>query len=180
MSFMDAVEVECSACSGTRFKPEVLQYLYKEKNIVEIMEMTVAEATEFFEAKDVRNKLKYLETVGLGYLTLGQPLSTLSGGECQRLKIAKELNKKGNIYILDEPTTGLHMANVANLLEIIDQLVKKGNTVLAIEHNLDVIRQADWLIDLGPEGGSGGGEILYEGPPAGILGCERSMTGKYL
>src|SRR5690606_31466628 len=118
--------------------------------------------------------------VGLGYLSLGQPLNTLSGGECQRLKLAKELNKKGNIYILDEPTTGLHMSDVSNILDIINKLVKKGNTVIVIEHNLDVIRRSDWIIDLGPDGGTGGGEILYEGPPAGILECERSITAKYL
>jgi len=180
MSFMDAVEVECSDCSGTRFKPEVLQYHYKEKSIVDIMEMTVHEALEFFESADIKRKLTSLETVGLGYLTLGQPLSTLSGGECQRLKVAKELNKKGNIYILDEPTTGLHMADVKNILAIINKLVEKGNTVIVIEHNTDVIRSADWIIDLGPDGGSDGGEILYEGTPQDIFGCDRSITAKYL
>ena len=180
MSFMDKVEVVCSECNGSRFKQDVLQYLYKGKNIVDVMEMTVAEAVEFFEAKDIRNKLKSLALVGLDYLTLGQPLSTLSGGECQRLKLGKELNKKGNIYILDEPTTGLHMSDVSNILRIIDKLVEKGNTVVVIEHNLDVIRRSDWIIDLGPDGGIGGGEILYEGPPAGIMNCERSVTARYL
>ena len=180
MSFMDAIEIQCDDCLGTRFKPEVRGYQYKEKNIVDIMEMTVAEALEFFEAKDINRKLTSLETVGLGYLTLGQPLSTLSGGECQRLKIAKELNRKGNIYILDEPTTGLHMADVKNVLAIINKLVAKGNTVIVIEHNTDVIRSADWLIDLGPDGGAGGGEILYEGTPGEIFNCKRSITAKYL
>ncbi|WP_163139891.1 excinuclease ABC subunit UvrA [Bacillus sp. 22-7] len=180
LSFMDAMEVECSDCHGSRFRQDVLQYLYKGKNIVEIMEMSIADAVEFFEAKDIQRKLKALETVGLGYLSLGQPLNTLSGGECQRLKLAKELNTKGSIYILDEPTTGLHMSDVSNILEIINKLVEKGNTVIVIEHNLDVIRKSDWIVDLGPDGGAGGGEILYEGPPAGILECERSVTAQHL
>ncbi len=180
LSFMDKMEMECSECHGDRYKQEVLQYLYKEKNIVEIMEMSVAEAVEFFEAKDIQRQLKSMETVGLGYLSLGQPLNTLSGGESQRLKLAKELNKKGNIYILDEPTTGLHSSDISNILLIIEKLVEKGNTVIVIEHNLDVIRNSDWIIDLGPNGGTGGGEILYEGPPAGIKNCERSITAKYI
>jgi len=180
MSFMDSVEVECPECQGTRFKADVLKYLYKGKNIVDIMDMTIAEATQFFEDAAIKRKLASMETVGLGYLTLGQPLNTLSGGECQRLKIAKELNKKGNIYILDEPTTGLHMADVENILVIINKLVQKGNTVIVIEHNTDVIRSADWIIDLGKDGGSAGGEIVYEGVPSGILECEASITGKYL
>ena len=180
MSFMDSVEVQCDDCLGTRFKTEVLQYQYKEKNIVDIMEMTVAEGLEFFESNDIKRKLASLKTVGLSYLTLGQPLNTLSGGECQRLKVAKELNKKGNIYLLDEPTTGLHMADVKNILSIINKLVEKGNTVVVIEHNTDVIRSADWIIDLGPDGGEGGGEVLYEGIPNEISRCERSVTAKYL
>ncbi len=180
LSFMDKTDMECSECNGNRYKQEVLQYLYKEKNIVEIMEMSVADAVDFFEAKDIQRQLKSMETVGLGYLSLGQPLNTLSGGESQRLKLAKELNKKGNIYILDEPTTGLHLSDVSNILLIIEKLVEKGNTVIVIEHNLDVIRNSDWIIDLGPDGGTGGGEVLYEGPPAGLLDCERSVTAKYI
>jgi len=180
MSFMDAVEILCDDCQGTRFKAEVLQYRYKDKNIVEIMSMTVNEALEFFEARSIKGKLVNLETVGLGYLTLGQPLNTLSGGECQRLKVAKELNKKGNIYILDEPTTGLHMADVENMLGIINKLVEKGNTMIVIEHHTDVIRCADWIIDLGPDGGTAGGEILYEGKVAEIFSCQASITAKYL
>lgn len=180
LSFMDVMEVECSDCNGSRFKQDVLQYLYKGKNIVEIMEMSVTEALDFFEVKSIQTKLKSMNTVGLGYLSLGQPLNTLSGGECQRLKLAKELNTKGNIYILDEPTTGLHMSDVSNILRIINKLVDKGNTVVVIEHHLDVIRNCDWIIDLGPDGGTAGGEILYEGPPMGILDCERSVTAKYL
>lgn len=180
LSFMDKMEVECSECNGTRYRQDVLHYLYKRKNIVEIMEMTVTDALDFFEAKDIQTKLKGLNTVGLGYLSIGQPLNTLSGGECQRLKLAKELNKKGNIYILDEPTTGLHMSDVTNILTIINKLIDKGNTVIVIEHNLDVIRNSDWIIDLGPNGGTGGGEILYEGPPEGIVNCERSVTAQYI
>ena len=180
LSFMDKTDMECSECNGNRYKQEVLQYLYKEKNIVEIMEMSVADAVDFFEAKDIQRQLKSMETVGLGYLSLGQPLNTLSGGESQRLKLAKELNKKGNIYILDEPTTGLHLSDVSNILLIIEKLVEKGNTVIVIEHNLDVIRNSDWIIDLGPDGGTGGGKILYEGPPAGLIDCERSVTAKYI
>jgi excinuclease UvrABC ATPase subunit len=180
LSFMDKMEVTCSECNGTRYKQEVLQYLYKGKNIVDIMEMTISEALSFFEAKDINKKLEALHSVGLGYLTLGQPLNTLSGGECQRLKLAKELNTKGNIYILDEPTTGLHMSDISNIITIINALVDKGNTVIVIEHNLDVIRQSDWIIDLGPNGGSAGGKIMYEGKLEGILSCEQSITAKYL
>ena len=180
LSFMDKTDMECSECNGNRYKQEVLQYLYKGKNIVEIMEMSVADAVDFFEAKDIQRQLKSMETVGLGYLSLGQPLNTLSGGESQRLKLAKELNKKGNIYILDEPTTGLHLSDVSNILLIIEKLVEKGNTVIVIEHNLDVIQGSDWIIDLGPDGGTGGGDVLYEGPPAGLLDCERSVTAKYI
>ena len=179
MSFMDKVETECSECGGNRYRHDVLEYLYKEKNIVDVMDMTVQEALEFFE-KDVRSKLKSLETVGLSYLTLGQPLSTLSGGECQRLKLAKELKTGGQIYILDEPTTGLHLSDVSNIIGIINELVDKGNTVIVIEHNVDVIRQSDWIIDIGPEGGTKGGQILYEGPPAGIKQVEESITAKYI
>ena len=121
-----------------------------------------------------------METVGLGYLSLGQPLNTLSGGESQRLKLAKELNKKGNIYILDEPTTGLHLSDVSNILLIIEKLVEKGNTVIVIEHNLDVIRNSDWIIDLGPDGGTGGGKFSYEGPPAGLIDWSVLSTAKYI
>ena len=180
LSFMDKVEVECSACGGKRFKPEVLQYLFKNRTIVDVMDMTIDEALEFFEEKEIRAKLKGLATVGLGYLTLGQPLSTVSGGESQRLKLARELSKQGNIYILDEPTTGLHLSDIETIIAIIQKLVNKGNTVVVIEHNVDVMRQCDWIIDIGPESGNGGGEILYEGPPAGIKTAPRSITAKYI
>ncbi len=180
LSFMDTINIVCSECEGKRFKKEVLEYRYKGKNIVDVMDMTISEAFEFFDSKDINNKLKSIVDVGLGYMTLGQPLNSLSGGECQRLKIAKELNKKGNIYILDEPTTGLHMSDIENILSIINKLVKKGNTVLVIEHNIEIIKNADWIIDLGPDGGSRGGEILYEGEPSGIINCERSFTKNYI
>ncbi len=180
LSFMDVVRTECEECGGTRFKSEVLAYRLGGKNIVDVMAMTVAEASDFFEHKDVSSKLKSIMDVGLHYMTLGQPLNTLSGGECQRLKLARELNKKGNIYILDEPTTGLHMSDIDYILDIIQRLVKKGNTVIVIEHNLDMIRNADWVVDLGPDGGSGGGEVLYEGPPLPLKDCARSITGRFI
>ncbi|MGL4820190.1 MAG: ATP-binding cassette domain-containing protein, partial [Bacilli bacterium] len=180
LAFMSGVESECEACAGKRFKQEVLQYTYCGKSIVEVLDLTVAKARTFFTATDIKNKLKNIEDVGLGYMTLGQPLDTLSGGECQRLKLAKELNKKGNIYIMDEPTTGLHISDITAILNIINRLVEKGNTVIVIEHNLDIIRNADWIIDVGVDGGSKGGEILYEGPPAGLKECTRSITALYV
>ncbi|TKC15321.1 ATP-binding cassette domain-containing protein [Robertmurraya kyonggiensis] len=180
LSFMDKMETECSECQGNRYRQDVLEYLYKGKNIVEVMDMTVQEALDFFETKDIKAKLKSLEMVGLSYLTIGQPLSTLSGGECQRLKLAKELKAGGHIYILDEPTTGLHLSDISNILHIINEMVEKGNTVIVIEHNVEVIRQSDWIIDIGPQGGSEGGKILYEGPPAEIKQCEQSITAKYI
>ncbi len=172
--------MECSACNGSRFREDVLSYRFKEKSIVEVMAMTVDEAVGFFEAKDIKTKLQGLHSIGLDYLTLGQPLDTLSGGECQRLRLARELHQKGNVFILDEPTTGLHMSDIDNLLRIIDTLVARGNTVVVIEHNLDVIRRADWIVDMGPDGGSAGGRILYEGPLEGLLSCGLSITAKYL
>ncbi len=180
LSFMDSVETVCEDCGGKRFKQEVLGYLYNGKSIVDVLDMTIAEAVEFFEQKEIRNKLKQIVEVGLHYMTLGQPLDTLSGGECQRLKLAKELNKKGNIYIMDEPTTGLHMSNVTSILDIINKLVGKGNTVIVIEHNLDVIRNADWVVDVGVDGGSRGGQILFEGTPEQLKSCEASITAKYI
>ncbi len=180
LSFMDAAQTVCEECGGKRFRQEVLLYKYNGKSIVEVLDMTIAEAVEFFNQKEIRNKLKLIVDVGLHYMTLGQPLDTLSGGECQRLKLAKELSKKGNIYIMDEPTTGLHMSDITSILAIIDRLVDKGNTVIVIEHNLDVIRNADWIIDIGVEGGSKGGEILYEGIPAELKSSRESITAKYL
>ncbi|MEH7254577.1 excinuclease ABC subunit UvrA [Neobacillus niacini] len=180
LSFMDSVETLCEECGGKRFKHDVLKYKYNDKTIVHVLEMTIAEAVEFFTQKEIKNKLKNIVDVGLHYMTLGQPLDTLSGGECQRLKLAKELSKKGNIYIMDEPTTGLHMSDITSILVIINRLVDKGNTVIVIEHNLDVIRNADWIIDVGVEGGSRGGQILFEGPPGDLKNCKESITAKYL
>jgi excinuclease UvrABC ATPase subunit len=142
--------------------------------------MTISDAVDFFESRDVSKQLQALHDVGLDYLTLGQPLSTLSGGECQRIKLAGELHKEGSIYVLDEPTTGLHTSDIAHLLAILNRLVDSGNTVVVIEHNIDVIRQADWIIDIGPEAGSGGGEVVFEGTPSDLKKIERSITAKYI
>ena len=180
LSFMDSVETICEDCGGKRFKPEVLTYMYRGKSITDVLDFTIEEAVAFFEQKKIQSQLIHIVDVGLGYMTLGQPLDTLSGGECQRLKLAKELNKKGNIYIMDEPTTGLHMADITSILTIINGLVEKGNTVIVIEHNLDVIRNADWVIDVGVDGGSRGGQILFEGHPEQLKSCGESITAKYI
>jgi excinuclease UvrABC ATPase subunit len=140
----------------------------------------MAEANEFFDLPEIAQKLQALNDVGLEYLTLGQPLSTLSGGECQRIKLASELHKKGSIFVLDEPTTGLHISDNARLHKLIDRLVDDGNTVITIEHNVDVIRQADWIIDLGPEGGDKGGKIMFEGTPAELLKSNKTSIAEYL
>lgn len=180
MSFMDEVKVACDECNGKRYTEAVLSLEYKEKNIDDILHATIKDLLIFFKDAEINRRLKILCDVGLDYLELGQPLSTLSGGECQRIKLASELHKKGNIYVMDEPTTGLHMADIEKLLMIIKNLVNNNNTVIVIEHNLDIIKHADWIIDLGPEGGFKGGEILFEGTPEGIIKCGRSYTGKYL
>lgn len=180
LSFMDSVSSVCEDCQGKRYRQDVLQYEYLGKNIVEVLDMTIEEAASFFTQKEIRNKLKNIQDTGLQYMTLGQPLDTLSGGESQRLKIAKELSKKGSIFILDEPTTGLHMSDVPSILKIIDRLVDKGNTVIVIEHNLDVIRNADWIVDVGLEGGSKGGNILFEGRPEDLKSNNISITAKYI
>lgn len=180
LAFLDSVKLPCDVCGGKRFKEEVLEYKLNGKSIADVLAMTVEQALEFFELKEVVRKLQTMSDVGLTYVTLGQPLSTLSGGECQRIKLASELHKKGSIYVMDEPTTGLHMSDIGHLLAIMNRLVDTGNTVIVIEHNLEVISQADWIIDLGPDGGSKGGQIVYEGPPAQILQAEASITGKYL
>jgi excinuclease UvrABC ATPase subunit len=148
--------------------------------ITEVLDMTVLQALDFFEKKEIRRRLEALHDVGLHYLTLGQPLSTLSGGESQRIKLASELHKQGQIYVMDEPTTGLHMSDVGHLLDMMNRLVDNGSSVIVIEHNLDVIRQADWIIDLGPEGGSRGGRVMFEGTPAELIAAEHSLTGKYV
>lgn len=180
LSFMDSVETVCEDCNGKRFSPSVLQYKLNGKTIVDVLDMTSIEALEFFEQKEIKKKLSSIVEVGLGYITLGQPLSTLSGGECQRLKLAKELSKKGNVYIMDEPTTGLHMSDIKSILDIIEKLVKKDNTVIVIEHNIDVMRSADWLIDIGLDGGINGGNIMFSGKPSDLVNCKESITAKYI
>lgn len=184
LSYMDEVKTPCEACGGKRFKDEVLAYKFHGKSISEVLNTPVRESLDFFEgkevSKDVLRKLQALSDVGLDYLTLGQPLSTLSGGECQRIKLASELHKKGTVYVMDEPTTGLHMSDIGHLLAIINRLVDTGNTVVVIEHNLAIIKNADWIIDMGPEGGNKGGRVLFEGTPSKLLDCKDSITRAYL
>jgi excinuclease UvrABC ATPase subunit len=180
LGFLDAVKTTCEICEGRRFKDEVLTYKLNGRSITDVLAMTVQEALEFFDNSKITEKLQAMVDVGIGYLTLGQPLSTLSGGECQRIKLSSELHKKGTVYVMDEPTTGLHMSDISLLLAIMNRLVDTGNTVIVIEHNLDVIRNADWIIDMGPEGGSKGGHVIFEGTPEALLEAENSLTGQYL
>lgn len=180
LAFMEGIISTCEICEGKRFKPEVLTYRLRGKNISDVLDMTAEEALSFFSEKKVKAVVQAMNDVGLGYLKLGQPLSTISGGEAQRLKLATELHKKGSVYVMDEPTTGLHLSDIGLLMGIIDRLVDAKNTVILIEHHLDVIRQADWLIDLGPEGGNAGGEVLFEGPPQALKNCARSITARFL
>lgn len=180
LAYLDGVKTPCEVCHGKRFKEEVLGYHLNGKDISQVLEMTVDEALEYFEQKEVVRKLQAMSDVGIGYLTLGQPLNTLSGGECQRIKLASELHKKGSVYVMDEPTTGLHMSDITHLLEIMNRLVDAGNTVIVIEHNLDVIRNADWVIDMGPEGGHDGGEVMFEGTPAELKHDKKSLTAQYI
>jgi excinuclease ABC subunit A len=176
--------VPCEICKGKRYNRETLEIHYKGKNVAEILEMTVEEALKFFEmVPSIRNKLQTLFDVGMGYVHLGQPATTLSGGEAQRVKLATELSKRATgktFYILDEPTTGLHFDDVARLLQVLSRLVESGNTVVVIEHNLDVIKTADWVIDLGPEGGDKGGELVAAGTPEQVARSSESYTGRYL
>jgi excinuclease ABC A subunit len=180
LAFLDGIKTPCEICDGRRFKDEVLEYKLDGRDVSEVLQLTVAHALEAFTQREILRKLQAMSDVGLDYLTLGQPLSTLSGGECQRIKLASELHRKGNIYVLDEPTTGLHMSDTSHLLAMLDRLVDAGNTVIVIEHNLDVVRSADWIIDLGPEGGTRGGEIVFTGTPAELREAEGSLTGQYL
>jgi len=184
MHFLPDVYVECDTCHGKRYNRETLQITFKGKSISDVLEMTVDEAADFFKAvPSVRDKMTTLQRVGLGYVHVGQRATTLSGGEAQRVKLSRELSKRATgrtLYILDEPTTGLHFEDVRKLLEVLQALVETGNTVIVIEHNLDVIKQADWIIDLGPEGGGGGGEIVVDGTPEEVAKCAKSWTGKYL
>lgn len=180
LSFLDDVKIPCDVCDGKRFKDEVLEYQLDGKTIADVLSMSVEEALGYFKIKKVLKTLQSMSDVGLGYITLGQPLSTLSGGECQRLKLASELHKDGSIYVMDEPTTGLHMSDISHLLAVMNRLVDNGNSVIVIEHNLDVIKNADWIIDMGPEGGHRGGQILFEGTPQDLLAVEESYTAQYL
>ncbi|WP_188259540.1 excinuclease ABC subunit UvrA [Azospirillum tabaci] len=184
MHFLPDVYVTCDVCHGKRYNRETLEVTYRDKTIADVLDMTVEEGKEFFKAvPGIRDKLETLERVGLGYIHIGQPATTLSGGEAQRVKLSKELSRRATgrtLYILDEPTTGLHFADVEKLMEVLHALVDQGNTVLVIEHNLEVIKTADWIIDLGPEGGTGGGEIVAEGTPEDVVKVKRSYTGQYL
>jgi excinuclease UvrABC ATPase subunit len=180
LGFLEDVKLPCEVCGGKRFKEEVLAYTFNGKSIADVLSMTINQALSFFTIKEVLPKLQAMSDVGLDYLTLGQPLSTLSGGECQRMKLASELHKQGSIYVMDEPTTGLHLSDIGRLLTIMNRLVDGGNTVIVIEHHLDVIRNADWIIDMGPEGGNKGGMVIFEGTPRELLGAKHSLTSKYL
>ena len=184
MHFLADIYVPCDVCGGRRYNRETLEVKFKGKNISEVLDMTVDEGLEFFQSQPkIARKLQTLADVGLGYIQIGQSATTLSGGEAQRVKLATELSKRSTgktIYILDEPTTGLHTADVHRLVNVLSKLVDKGNTVVVIEHNLDVIKTADHIIDLGPEGGKNGGTIVATGTPEDIAACENSYTGKYL
>ena len=184
MHFLPDVYVTCDVCKGKRYNRETLEVKYKGKSISDVLEMTVSEGCEFFSnIPSIYRKLKTLDDVGLGYIKIGQPSTTLSGGEAQRVKLATELSKRGTgktMYILDEPTTGLHTADVEKLIEVLQKLVDAGNTVVVIEHNLDMIKTADYIIDLGPEGGDAGGNVMVCGTPETVAKCKKSYTGIYL
>ena len=184
MSFLPDVYVTCEQCNGRRFNKETLEVRYGGKSISDVLDMTVEEAYAFFgKVPRIARKLKTLVDVGLGYIGLGQPATTLSGGEAQRIKLSTELSRRSTgktLYLLDEPTTGLHFDDIAKLLKLLLRLRDEGNTIVVIEHNTDVMKAADWIIDLGPGGGDAGGELVAEGPPSAIASCPRSFTGKYL
>ena len=184
MHFLPDVYVTCDVCKGKRYNRETLDVTFKGKTIADVLDMTVEEALEFFKAVPrVRNVLELLHRVGLDYIHVGQQATTLSGGEAQRVKLAKELSKRGTgrtLYILDEPTTGLHFEDTHKLLDVLTKLVDQGNTIVVIEHNLDVIKSADYVIDLGPEGGAGGGRIVAEGTPEEVARRDGSATGRFL
>ena len=184
MHFLPDVYVPCEVCHGRRYNSETLEVHYKEKNISQVLDMTVNDAVDFFKhIPKINRKLQTIKDVGLGYVTLGQPATTLSGGEAQRMKLASELHKRStgkSFYILDEPTTGLHTEDISRLLKVLERFVDDGNTVLVIEHNLDVIKTADHIIDLGPEGGVGGGTIIATGTPEEVASNPASFTGQYL
>ncbi len=180
MAFAEPVTITCEECGGHRYNPTALSYRYRGLNIEQVMDLTIAEAYDFFDSPKIRKRLQSMMDVGLDYLTLGQPTSTLSGGEIQRVKLASELHRQGQIYVLDEPSTGLHVKDIELLLALLRKLLEGGNTVVMVEQSMELIAQADWIIDLGPEGGSGGGSVLFEGTPAQLLDCEASKTGRFL
>lgn len=180
MAFMDAIETKCEACGGLRFSPEALSYLYKGKNIGEVMDLSVSQAIEFFAGQPFVEKLEALKKVGLGYIHLNQSMTTLSGGELQRVKLADKLKEKGQVFILDEPTDGLHLDDIKRLKEVFNHMADKGNTLFIIEHSLDVMKDADYIIEMGPEGGLKGGQVLFSGTPQEILASEKSVTRKYI
>lgn len=184
MQFLPDVYLPCDVCGGLRYNSETLQVLYKGRTIADVLTMTVSEARVFFASfREIADTLDLLEDVGLGYIQLGQNAVTLSGGEAQRIKLAAELGRrtsKKTLYILDEPTTGLHFEDVRKLLDVLERLTESENTVVVIEHNLDVVKTADWIIDLGPEGGEGGGRVVAAGTPEEIAKEEKSYTGKFL
>ncbi len=184
MHFLPDVYIPCDVCRGRRYNRETLEVFYQGRTIADVLEMTVDEALEFFDAvPSIKHKLATLSDVGLGYIHLGQSATTLSGGEAQRVKLATELSRRDTgqtFYILDEPTTGLHFEDVRMLLEVLHRLVERGNTVVVIEHNLEVIKTADWIIDLGPEGGNAGGQVVAEGTPEEVAGNPVSHTGRFL
>ncbi|WP_405495360.1 ATP-binding cassette domain-containing protein [Nocardia sp. NBC_00511] len=180
IAYMDPVTTHCESCDGRRFSERVLALTLRGKSIADVLELSAEEAVEFFSEKALNAKLRTMNEVGLNYLSLGQAMSTLSGGERQRIKLATQLQNSGTVYVLDEPTTGLHMSDVDTLLTLMDGLVERGNTVIVIEHNLDVVAHADWVIDLGPDGGKNGGEVVFTGTPAELLSDEVSLTGEYL
>ncbi|MFN7210768.1 MAG: excinuclease ABC subunit UvrA, partial [Aggregatilineales bacterium] len=184
MQFLPNVFVTCDVCRGARYNRETLQVRYKGKNIADVLAMTVEEGIQFFENfPNIVRPLQTLEAVGLGYIRLGQSATTLSGGEAQRIKLSRELAKRSTgrtLYVLDEPSVGLHAADVDRLIAVLQTLVDQGNTVVVIEHNLDIIKVADWLIDMGPEGGDRGGEVIAVGTPEQIMACPHSYTGQFL
>jgi excinuclease ABC subunit A len=184
MHFLPDVYVQCDTCKGKRYNRETLEITFKDKSIADVLDMTVDDGVEFFKAVPaIREKLRMLQEVGLGYIHVGQAATTLSGGEAQRVKLAKELSRRATgrtLYILDEPTTGLHFEDVRKLLQVLHRLVEQGNTVVVIEHNLEVIKTADWIVDLGPEGGDGGGRLVAAGTPEDVVQVAESYTGAFL
>jgi excinuclease UvrABC ATPase subunit len=180
MAYMDSIETVCEACGGTRYSKEVLGYQLRGKNIAQVMDMTVRQAIAFFPNESFVPKLETLVQVGLGYLHLNQSMTTLSGGELQRVKLADRLDERGRIFVLDEPTDGLHLSDIHRLLELFNRLTDQGNTLFMIEHSLDVRRDADYIVELGPGGGIAGGNLLYAGTPDGICSAPDSVTGPYL